>query len=199
MIAATPLCRIAQKYGTDKSPWISDTQWGHSYTPEYYKRFGPIKDKVKKVLEIGIGMPKSMPRKVYQLTHYVTGASLYMWREFFPNATIYGTDILPECMFKADRIETILSDQANKDDLKKLVKKIGRDIDIVIDDGSHIPAHQLFTCLTLKKLLKKDVIYVIEDVKELGIVDKIKEAGYQVEYNRFKHKHGWDDRLLFIK
>jgi hypothetical protein len=199
MIAETPLCKLAQKYGTDKSPWISETSWGHSYTPTYYEKFKDIRYSVEKVLEIGVGAGRSMPRKVYKLPHYVMGASLYMWRDFFPEAMIYGIDILPECIFESHRIQTFFCDQANKSDLKKLIKKIGSDIDIVIDDGSHLPAHQVYTCLALKPLLKKDVIYVIEDVKDLGIVDKIKAKGYEVEYTRFKHKHGWDDRLLFIK
>ena len=199
MIAGTPLCKIAQKYGTDKSPWVSETRWGHSYTPEYYKRFNPIREKVKKVLEIGIGTGHSMPRKVRHLPQYKTGASLFMWREFFPNAQIFGIDILPECMVEGeDRIKTFIVDQANKNQLEDLIKEIGDDIDIVIDDGSHQSVHQVFTCSILKRLLPKDVIYVIEDVKETAISRVINNDGFDVEYNMFKPKHGFDDRLFWI-
>src|SRR4030042_54082 len=74
----TPLCDIARKYGTDKSPYITDRVWGHSYTPVYYEMFKDKTDSIKKVLEIGVGAKSSMPPKVRHLPHYVVGASLYM-------------------------------------------------------------------------------------------------------------------------
>lgn len=199
MIADTPLCKLAQKYGTDKSPWISETVWGHNYTPVYYEKFRDMRNSVKKVLEIGIGTKKSMPPKVRKLKNYVVGASLYMWRDFFPNATIYGIDVLPECMVKGDRIETFLVDQGNKNQLEDLIKKIGSDIDLVIDDGSHKALHQVFTCVVLKPLLNPEAVYVIEDVKRMEIASFLEEWGYQIEYKMFKPKHGWDDRLFFVK
>lgn len=198
MIAETPLCKLAQKYGTDKSPWISDESWGHNYSPVYYERLKDKRKTFKKVLEMGVGMGKSMPQRVRRLPHYILGASLYMWRDFFPNAQIYGADILEECVFKKDRIETFLCDQGKKEDLENLIKKTGTDIDLFIDDGSHMPEHQIFTCLILKPLLKKDCIYVIEDVRHREIQIEIEKAGYKVEYQMFRQKHGFDDRLFFI-
>lgn len=195
----TPLCELAQKYGTDKVPWVNDKVWGHSYTPVYYEKFKDIRNSVKKVLEIGIGTQKSMPRKLRKVSNYKTGASLFMWRDFFPNAEIYGIDILPECMVEGeDRIHTYLIDQADKTQLKNLLEIIGTDIDIVIDDGSHWAVHQVFTCMILKELLPKDVIYVIEDIKEMAIWKVLEETGFDVEYKMFRHKHGFDDRLFWI-
>lgn len=152
----TPLCKIAYKYGTDKCPQIS-----HPYTPYYHKLFSKRRKDVKKVIEIGIGTKNYMH---YFPDHYVTGASLYMWRDYFPNAQIYGVDILPEAMFKADRIETFLLDQNKEEDLKKLIEMTGSDIDIFIDDGLHARYTQLNLCKAMMPMLDKNVTYIIEDV-----------------------------------
>src|SRR3972149_8272692 len=101
----TPLCEIAFKYGTDKCPQIS-----HNYTPVYYKLLKDKKEKIRKVLELGIGSRKTMQ---WVPKHYQTGASLLMWRDFFPNAQIYGVDRDPSTIFQAERIKTFLSSTTN--------------------------------------------------------------------------------------
>jgi len=152
----TKLCKLAYKYGTDKCPQIS-----HPYTPFYYELFKDKRNSIKKVIEVGIGSRSTMH---YHQTHYVTGASLYMWRDFFPNAQIYGVDILPETMLESERIETFLYDQTKKEDLEKLIEKTGSDIDIFVDDGLHSMTTQVNLCEAIMPMLKKDVIYIIEDV-----------------------------------
>jgi hypothetical protein len=153
----TELCELGFKYKTDKSPLVK-----HTYTPEYYELFQPIRKKVKKVLEMGIGTPVNM--KHSSGSEYVVGASLRMWRDFFPNAIIYGADIEPSAMFKDKRIKTFLCDQMNKEDLINLVEKTGDDIDIFIDDGAHYIENQVFLCKTMMPLLKRGAMYFIEDV-----------------------------------
>ena len=152
-------------------------------------------DQIKKVLEMGVGDAKEMASA--KTSHYQTGASLRMWRDFFPNALIFGADIESRMMFKTDRIETFVCDQSDKEDLMRLIDKTGSDIDLFVDDGSHIPEHQISTCLTLMPILKKDVIYVIEDISDLGILESFKD--YDVYYRRFNNKSSWDDRMLIIK
>lgn len=156
----TPLCEMAFKYGTDKCPQIN-----HSYTPYYFEVFSPIKNSVKKVLEIGIGGHKYL-HKIEEFNP-ILGGSLKMWRDFFPNAMIYGIDIDPGTMISEDRIQTFECSQSDKRQLRGLLKKIGSDIDIVIDDGSHNPRDQIRTCRFLMPRLKKDVIYIIEDAKKM--------------------------------
>lgn len=157
MIKFTPLCKIAFKYGTDKCPQIN-----HTYTSFYYKLFKDKRYSIKKVLEIGIGSSKLLKRSA---PHYVIGASLFMWRDFFPNAIIFGVDRDPETIFADDRIKTFLCDETKKEELEQLIQKTGSDIDLFIDDGSHWSSVQYFVCRTLMPLLKKDVIYIIEDIK----------------------------------
>ncbi|OGM60825.1 hypothetical protein A3A75_00120 [Candidatus Woesebacteria bacterium RIFCSPLOWO2_01_FULL_39_10] len=180
---------LAYKYGSDKCPQLGH----HHYTPVYYNLFKDKRETVKKVLEIGVGSPQNM----LHLSHYIKGASLYMWRDFFPKAQIFGADILPELVFKDDRIETFQTDQSKKEDLDNLIAKTGTDIDLVVDDGSHNPKDQVLTCLTLMPKLKKEVIYVIEDVADTGIIDELKKK-YNVFYEKFRHKYGWCDRLVIV-
>jgi 23S rRNA U2552 (ribose-2'-O)-methylase RlmE/FtsJ len=170
---ASPLCELAYKYGTDKCPHIGPI--GHSYTPFYYNLFKDKQESFKKVLELGIGSPGRM----HKVKHYKTGASLYMWRDFFPNAQIYGVDILPETMFEDDRIKTFLCDETKPEELKTLIENIGSDIDLVIDDAIHQRRYQINACLWLMPLLNKDVVYIIEDVR---YPDKIMQA-LQKDYN----------------
>ena len=140
----TILCDLAIKYNTDK--WIK-----HTYTPYYYELFKERKNIVKKVLEIGTA----------------EGASLLMWRDFFPNAMIYGAEIDParvKLMDGQSRITVFKCDQSSEKDLKNIIEHVGNDIDLVIDDGSHQAPHQIFSCKILMPMLQKHVIYVIEDV-----------------------------------
>lgn len=160
----TPLCKLAYKYGTDKCPQIR-----HSYTVVYYELFKDKTRLVKKVLEMGIGRNKEFKNKDVGYdkglkVYYHKGASLKMWRDFFPNAQIYGADIITESIFEAERIKTFLCDEREQEDLEKLIDSTGNDIDIFIDDGSHRLRDQIFMAKTLLPLFKKDVIYIIEDV-----------------------------------
>lgn len=182
------LSRFAYFYGTDKCPQIL-----HFYTEFYYDLFKDKRESVRKVLEMGVGSVTLMPH----CPHYVKGASLYMWRDFFLNAKIYGADYLPELVFKDGRIETFQCDEYSKEDLVNLISKTGSDIDLFIDDGSHIPKHQVFTCLTLMPMLKKGVIYIIEDVRNPGIVLHLKEYDYHiVRKSKIRDKY---DRLVVVK
>src|SRR5512135_143176 len=101
---ATPLCELAFRYGTDKCPQI-----GHQYTPFYYELMKDRRELVKKVVEIGIGYPGCLREKGF---HYYTGASLRMWRDFFPNAHVYGADFREACMFMDNRITTVVCNEA---------------------------------------------------------------------------------------
>lgn len=175
----TELCQLAFKYRADKCERIK-----HPFTPFYYDLFSKRRRSIKKILEIGIGR----------------GASLSMWRDFFPNAQIYGIDHDPGTMFRDERIQTFFCNQSSRKDLEALIAKIGNDIDLLIDDGSHVPSDQVFTCLTLMPLLKKDVIYIIEDVADMNIKEKLKKYNTHVIYLwRSDRKRYHDDTLLVVR
>lgn len=169
------------KYHADKTPRIK-----HHYSNVYFDLFKNKKDSVKKVLEIGTA----------------EGASLFAWRDFFPNAEIYGAEIEQkrvDMMKGQDRIEVFQCDQSKGNDLRVTLARIGFQIDLVIDDGSHRESDQFFTCLTLMPWLNEGVIYVIEDVDNESIdsVNLLKNAGYVCETLKVGERH--DDRLVIVR
>lgn len=169
------LDKLALKYKADK--------FGkHNYTPYYFSLFRNKNKRraVKKVVEIGAG----------------EGASLFMWRDFFVNAKIYSPEIEDGRLFSEGRIEVIKCDQSNQDDLYKVIKVTGTDIDLFVDDGSHRPIDQLFTFVQVFPALQKGAIYVIEDVADPSIIEKIPEK-YKPVLVRCGERY--DDQLIVAK
>ena len=137
---------LGKKYLTDK---CKHKYANISYLDIYEKYFEKNRFNIKTVLEIG----------VYK------GSSLKMWKEYFPNATIYGIDINPNAkQYEEDRINIIIADQNSDDDLKKIKNSI-KSIDILIDDGSHITKHQIKTYEYLSTNISHNGYYIIEDLK----------------------------------
>lgn len=188
----TPLCKLGLKYRTDKCP-----QLRHSYTPVYYELLKDKRESIKKVLEIGIGTIWSMKH----IKDYTVGASHKMWRDFFPNAQIYGIDIDPKVIFQEERIETYLMDSTNEQNIKELIDRIGSDQDLVVDDGPHGTRTQLNLAKTLLPLLTGDFIYIIEDSRN---PDALKENldflfEYSVEVLKLPAKGMKDDNLVIVR
>lgn len=171
----TPLCKIAEKYGTDKCPQIF-----HDYTPVYYELF-KYPEGVRKVLEVGIGNPSKMK---HINEKYSLGASLKMWREFFPNAQIYGIDHDKDTIFQDERITTYHLNSYKTNHVDWLFSQIGGDIDLVVDDGNHEIVAQVKTAKNILPHLKKGAIYVCEDSKDpLRLADNL--IGYNYEARIF--------------
>jgi len=89
--------------------------------------------------------------------------SLKLWLDYFPNIYIYGIDIGVED--KGDRYNIFKCDQSNKKQLAETINKINHKINIVIDDGSHIPEHQILSFDMLFKKLEDGGVYIIEDIE----------------------------------
>jgi hypothetical protein len=145
---ANDLTRLAVHFETDK--------WGdHRYTPHYQRHLEHLREKPINVLEIGIGGYKRTNRG---------GASLRMWKHFFPHGQIYGLDINDKSFVEEPRIRAFQGDQSDPELLSAIVSEIGR-LDVVIDDGSHNPKHVIASFQTLFPLLADDGLYVIEDIQ----------------------------------
>ena len=148
----TELCSLAEKYHTDKTP-----KYNHYYTPEYHKI---LKDKkYSSMLEIGIGYPELMCKWTNE--NYKSGASLFMWRDYFKDCIIHGADI-KQFNITENNIKIHQCDQSKTDSLENMMNNIGN-VDFIIDDGSHILEHQILTFKTLNKYCND--IYIIEDIK----------------------------------
>ena len=174
------LSKLGLKYGTDKIG-------KHNYLPYYHKLFKDKRESVKKVVEIGAG----------------EGLGLRMFRDYFPNAMIYGGEIEKERCFKEDRIEVYECDQSKKKDLENLLKKTGTDLDIVIDDGSHEPFDQMSTCINILTMLTTDFIYFIEDVADDKLIERlgkeIKIGKKRFYVDEIKLGERYDDRVIIIR
>lgn len=152
---------IAGNYALDKH--ISSGC--HNYIPGYETLFDPIRYSVKHILEIGIGSVENGHMTHVRSNGYKTGNSLRCWAEYFSNATVYGLDIFPHPEIITDRIKTFTADQTDTSRLMQIAEEIGSDIDVIIDDGSHIGEHQAISFMTLYKYLSLNGVYVIEDVQ----------------------------------
>jgi hypothetical protein len=142
------LCKLAEYFQTDK--------WGvHRYTPHYQRHLQHLKHDPVNLLEIGIGG--------YSLGGH-GGASLRMWKHFFPHGQIFGLDIHDKSFVDEDRITTFVADQSDPESLILVAKKIGK-LDVVIDDGSHLSPDVLTTFKTLFPLLRDGGIYAVEDTQ----------------------------------
>ena len=171
------LCEI---YGSDKGYLHLNTAkhfsfQPHSYANFYYNIFNHCKDYIKLVFEVGIGtnnpnLPSSMG------TNYKPGASLRVWKDYFFNAQIYGADVDKNILFNdEDRIHTYYVDQLNTNSIKKMWNNIKKkDFDIIIDDGLHTFEANINFFLNSFDKLKKNGIYIIEDVdyKNLNIINE---------------------------
>ena len=142
------LTELAKYYKTDK--------WGgHNYTPRYQTHFEHLRDKPINLLEIGIGGYKR---------DGAGGASLRMWKAFFPKAQIVGIDIEDKSFVDEDRIRSYQGDQTDPELLHRVNDECGP-FDIIIDDGSHRSAHIIATFAILFPLLAENGIYVVEDTQ----------------------------------
>jgi hypothetical protein len=160
------LSELADRAGTDKgglvpvgaAPWPK-----HNYTDLYSLIFGLSRDSVSTVLEVGIGSSSSEIRGEWA-EHANVGASLFMWRDFFPNAQIFGADIDPESLVFSDRISSFTVDQTSSDSVENLRSQLPSSIDVVIDDGLHEfrAGKTLFNGISAS--LSQHGVYVIEDV-----------------------------------
>ncbi len=154
------LRQLIDKYGSDKN--------GNQYTPIYQSIFHPLKNHNLNILEIGIGtMIPNVPSSMVgygQIDDYKPGASLKAFRDYFPNAQIYGGDVQPDCMFEEERIKTLLFDSTNANQCNSALGDLT--FDIIIDDGLHEAQPQIDTFCNLFPRLKSGGYYFIEDIAQ---------------------------------
>lgn len=138
---ASILDEIGKKYNTDKSSII------HNYLKKYEKYLKFNRSDKLKILEIGV----------------LHGSSLRTWAEYFYNSQIIGIDINPECItHREDRINVEIGSQFDQKFLEYVGEKYEK-FDMILDDGSHINEHVIFTFKNLFKYVKSGGVYIIED------------------------------------
>lgn len=163
-----PLAALCDLHGSDKGevasighpyPWPS-----HNYTEYYSRLFGHCRNAVQRVFECGLGtnnpdLPSTMG------VNGRPGASLRVWRDYFPNALIYGADVDAQILFQEERIRTFRMDQRDPASIRAYWQQVGEErFDLMLDDGLHTfeAGSTLFTH-SIDRLAPTG-IYVIEDV-----------------------------------
>ena len=161
---------LCQKYGTDKGSLVDGSKNHvlkrqlHNYSDFYDFLFSAQRKMMQSVFECGIGTNKSgAPSSMGELG--IPGASLFVWRDYFPNAQIFGADIDSDCIFQDKRISTRQVDQLNADSINKMWKDFNiESVDLIIDDGLHtFEGGKILFENSIDKL-KDGGFYIIEDV-----------------------------------
>ena len=142
---------VDNAYGTDKNT-------SHSYGELYEALFAPRRDAVRAVLELGV----------------YSGASAVVWAEYFASAAVVGADItLARVRFGADhpRIRFVQTDAtvaAAVAATRAAAAELGvpSEYDVILDDASHDPKHQVASAELFVPSLAPGGLYVIEDIAE---------------------------------
>lgn len=164
-----PISKILLKYETDK---VSI----HCYGDAYDELFSPFdRNAHLNILEVGTQK----------------GGSLCAWKEYFPNSTVTGIDIIdvvkPE--YNREGITHIISDINHWD--------TDQTFDIIIDDGSHALEDILYVIKEFSPKLKKGGLMIVEDVQSPSWLSDIR-VPFTVRDMRYI-KGSYDDYLIVIQ
>jgi len=181
------LANLCDIHGTDKGGVCrSKNQYPpHSYSDFYATLYAHCRNGVLAVFECGIGtidpkIPSNMGK------NGSPGASLRVWRDYFPNAQIFGADIDRSVLFEENRIKTFYLNQLIPNSIFNFWQQVRVDnFDLMVDDGLHTfeAGSTLFTH-SIDKLASHG-IYVIEDVYPSDLLkyrDFFQGTSYHVEF-----------------
>ena len=123
-------------------------KWTH-YFDIYNRHFQKFVGKEVHVVEVGI----------------YSGGSLDMWKAYFgPKCWIYGVDIEGACKAYADeRTQVFVGDQSDRGFWREFRKQVPQ-VDILVDDGGHVPEQQIVTLEEILPHIRPGGIYLCEDV-----------------------------------
>ena len=152
------LNQLAEFYKTDKAGTM------HNYAVKYEKYLPFNRYDNLKILEIGV----------------LRGESVKMWKDYFYRSQIIGVDIDSNCQqYEEERINIEIGSQIDDDFLKRVSNKYGP-FDMILDDGSHMNSHQIFSFEHLFKTINSGGVYIVEDCC----------TSYWEEYDGGRYKKG---------
>jgi len=170
--------------------FVTDKNSLHSYCEQFYeKALTPYRYRPTEILEIGFDQ----------------GGSLMLWAEWFTNAAITGVDLQfrGNCQTDCAAYPNIQLLLGNAYDLGAL--QYFGNYDLIIDDGSHDPDHQVWVVKHLATRVKPGGMLIIEDIFEDSTVERLKAATpfhlreYLEEIDLRSVKGRVDDRLFVIR
>lgn len=146
------LDELGRKYATDKSSTgksRSEQSKGLDYLKHYERFLEPRRGTTRKVLEIGV----------------LKGASLRVWRDYFPDSTVFGLDIHESALrVAAEGIHIHLVDQSDRERLETFARDHGP-FDLIVEDGSHLWEHQINCLKWLLPHVRSGGVYIVEDLQ----------------------------------
>jgi SAM-dependent methyltransferase len=181
----TSLLALFEKYQSVDNHYGTDKNTSHSYGDLYPQLFEPYQEKAKHILELGV----------------FSGASAQVWTEYFPNAHVDGVDITLQRVKFGKENPRITFHELDGTVPTTVDVFAGKQFDIIIDDASHHPDHQIASFKLFAPLLAPGGIFVIEDIAG-NHADKVKEATFQIarenglraEWHDLRNKKNrWDD------
>lgn len=94
------------------------------------------------------------------------GGSLELWATYFgPQCHVHGIDIRPECRrYTRQNITVHTGDQGDRRFWADFKRTVGP-VDILIDDGSHYPEHQIVTLEEMLPYLRPGGVFICEDIR----------------------------------
>jgi hypothetical protein len=193
VLTPTKLCRLMTWYGSDKGSmtWYGNyqTMGYHNYTTVYSALFSPLVERPLRVFELGLGSNNpNMPANMS--VEGRPGASLRGWRDFLPQARVYGADLDRDVLFTEERIKTYYCDQCDATAIANLwaEPELREGMDILIEDGMHsFEANISFLNGSLEQV-RCGGFYVVEDIqrKTHGQWLEVLEKDYGKRYPNYE-------------
>jgi hypothetical protein len=202
----TDLGALFDKYGSDKGtigePLVNFPWRSHNYADVYSEILYQNRKTIRKVFECGIGT-NDESFSSHMTSNATPGGSLRAWREYFPNAFIFGADIDVEILFLEDRIQTGYLDQLDSESIRSYFSSFAKNsFDLMIDDGLHTFDAARNLLENSIEFLSETGIYVIEDVHYPEILkyeNYLRSKKYLFRFIAIKRKdHVIGDNILIL-
>ncbi|MDD5558637.1 hypothetical protein [Candidatus Methylomirabilis sp.] len=148
------------KYCTAHKKGHGIWKWEH-YFDIYDRHLNKFRGRPVTIMEVGI----------------YSGGSLGMWRHYFgEQCKIVGLDIASECsVYIGPFVDVYIGNQGDREFLRNTLDKCGG-VDVFVDDGSHIPEHQIVGFEEVFQFIRPGGVYICEDIQ--GIHNEFIEYVY---------------------
>ncbi len=177
----------------------------HTYGTIYHNLFSHCRESVNLVFELGIGT-NNLSITSNMTSNGKPGASLRVFRDYFPKAEIYGGDIDNKILFQEERIFTFEVDQLSSPSIEKMWSNINKsNFDLIVDDGLHTCEAALNLFENSFKKLKNGGVYIIEDVHYSyieNLANKLKKYNPEIIISKNKYFNKYNiknNNLILIK
>ncbi len=173
---AHELGKLLDAYGSDKA-------CGHNYHHLYAHILGPRRTEPLRIFEVGLGSP-NLDVTGNMGAGARAGASLRAFRDFCPNAVVFGADVDKRVLFSEHHILTLFVDQTEPSTFKT-AEGFGP-FDFIVDDGLHSTHANLATMSFAVRTLAPRGWFIVEDILRPGALPVWHLANAMLPPDRFR-------------